>query len=297
MDQIWDFIGDHLSNGDLITAGTPGTSDSMKDKWGIVQSHAYTVAGRVTLKNGEKLVRIRNPWGKDSYRGQYGADSPKWTSALEKEVPDAKNADDGYEYLPIAQFKVSFERLAANHNAEKMKMDYYMMLDDKSKNKPKAGVQTQISDSCGANCLLHEVTVVSSKAQKVWVQLNLWNEKTMGKDCPKDAKDKYHTIYPSPTGSRLRMQGETGGTLQVGPYSFSENGYQVFSIGIVSEGSKRPKDWSVSAWGENGDVYVYGPTGAAESASWGMSSHMAKYGAKSKPALNTANLKKIKNPN
>ena len=27
-DQIWDFIGDKLGNGDLITAGTPGTSDS-----------------------------------------------------------------------------------------------------------------------------------------------------------------------------------------------------------------------------------------------------------------------------
>lgn len=139
-DQIWDFIGDKLGNGDLITAGTPGTSDSKKDKWGIVQSHAYTVAGRVTLSTGEKLVRIRNPWGRDSYRGQFGADSPKWTSALEKEVPDAKNSDDGYEYLPINQFKVSFERLAANHNAEKMKMDYFMMLDDKSKNKPKPGV-------------------------------------------------------------------------------------------------------------------------------------------------------------
>ena len=118
----------------------------------------------------------------------------------------------------------------------------------------------------------------------------------MGEDCPKAAKGKYHTIYPDPTNARFRSLGEKGGTIQVGPFSFLEGGYQVFTIGVAAEGPKRPKDWSVSAWGETGQVYVYGPSGT-ESASWGMSSHMAKYGAKNRPPLVIGDLKKIKKPN
>jgi hypothetical protein len=84
------------------------------DDWGIVMGHAYTVAGVKTLSNGERLIKARNPWGRESYRGAYGATSEKWTSKLAAEVPDATNADDGYIYLPVAQFKVSFASFAVN---------------------------------------------------------------------------------------------------------------------------------------------------------------------------------------
>eukprot|EP00354_Favella_ehrenbergii_P003146 CAMPEP_0170456898 /NCGR_PEP_ID=MMETSP0123-20130129/4373_1 /TAXON_ID=182087 /ORGANISM="Favella ehrenbergii, Strain Fehren 1" /LENGTH=251 /DNA_ID=CAMNT_0010720517 /DNA_START=217 /DNA_END=971 /DNA_ORIENTATION=- len=100
-DQIWDFISSHLANGDLLTAGTKHGKDTHTDDWGIVKGHAYTIAGVKVLSDGTKLIRARNPWGKDSYMGDFGATSELWTDSFADEVPDAKNADDGYIYLPI----------------------------------------------------------------------------------------------------------------------------------------------------------------------------------------------------
>ena len=136
-DEIWDFITDHLSKGNLLTAGSGEGSDTHNDPWGVVLGHAYTVAGTVILPDKTKLIKARNPWGKDAYIGRYGGDSPQWTPANLAAVPDAQDFDDGYIYLPVDQFKMSFRQIAVNMNSDKMKMDYYLKLDDTSQNKPK----------------------------------------------------------------------------------------------------------------------------------------------------------------
>ena len=107
-------------------------------------------------------------------------------------------------------------------------MDYYLKLDDNSSPVDKALVKSK-SDGvkelvryCGENCVLHDLHVVSMKAQKVWISLNTWREKTMPKGCRTAENNDYHGIYPSPTQEMGKMGANSGGTLQLGPYTFEQ---------------------------------------------------------------------------
>ena len=76
--EIFDYIAEQLSAGHNVTASSGEGSDTNSDPWGIVLGHAYSVTGVVTIrKNGAKLIKCRNPWGRDSYFGHYGAFSPE----------------------------------------------------------------------------------------------------------------------------------------------------------------------------------------------------------------------------
>lgn len=43
-------------------AGTPGGDDTQTNADGLVQGHAYVALGVVTLDDGTRLVKMRNPW-------------------------------------------------------------------------------------------------------------------------------------------------------------------------------------------------------------------------------------------
>jgi hypothetical protein len=45
----------------------------------LAYRHAYTVLGTVKLSNGEKLVKMRNPWGVEKWKGAWSDHSYKWT--------------------------------------------------------------------------------------------------------------------------------------------------------------------------------------------------------------------------
>lgn len=65
---------------------TPGTSDQLTNVCGLSQNHAYVVLGAVQLSNGDRLVRLRNPWGIERYTCDYSDNSPKWTPKLRVEA-------------------------------------------------------------------------------------------------------------------------------------------------------------------------------------------------------------------
>ena len=92
-DEIWNFISSHLSAGDVMTCGSTSGSDSHSDKWGVVLGHEYTISKVLTLKDGTRLVRARNPWGRDSYMGHYSSESPQARDPkIIAQIPDI--ADD-----------------------------------------------------------------------------------------------------------------------------------------------------------------------------------------------------------
>ena len=52
--------------------GTEGAGDdSKRTADGLAKSHAYTVIGVNTLSDGTQLVRIRNPWGSEDFKGRW----------------------------------------------------------------------------------------------------------------------------------------------------------------------------------------------------------------------------------
>jgi hypothetical protein len=61
-----------------MNAGIGRTNAAIKAS-GLVATHAYTVLGTAEYK-GEKLVKMRNPWGSECYKGKWSdKDGVKWT--------------------------------------------------------------------------------------------------------------------------------------------------------------------------------------------------------------------------
>lgn len=60
----------------------PMSSEDMKSV-GLVDAHAYSLlrATEIKLWNGqtERLLHIRNPWGKKEWTGDWSDNSPLWT--------------------------------------------------------------------------------------------------------------------------------------------------------------------------------------------------------------------------
>jgi len=49
---------------------------------GLVAYHAYTLLAAFKLSNGVKLIKMRNPWGKETYTGPYCDTCSDWTPEL-----------------------------------------------------------------------------------------------------------------------------------------------------------------------------------------------------------------------
>ena len=53
----------------------------MTNEWGLVQNHAYTVLG-VQVTAGRRMVKMRNPWGAETYEGEFSDKDTRWSDAL-----------------------------------------------------------------------------------------------------------------------------------------------------------------------------------------------------------------------
>lgn len=78
---------------------------------GIVPKHAFSLLSIHELNNNGtlvKLVRIRNPWGKFEWKGEWSDGSKEWTPELDK-ITGHTNEDDGTFYMPFNRFCEQFE--------------------------------------------------------------------------------------------------------------------------------------------------------------------------------------------
>ena len=101
---------------------------------GLDYSHVFTVLGVATLSNGTKLVKIRNPWGSETFKGDWSDKSAKWTPALRAEAGSVIG-DDGEFFIALADFKTSFEETQINLNTDNMSRSHFLVLNDSNTNK------------------------------------------------------------------------------------------------------------------------------------------------------------------
>jgi len=71
----------HTKMGNIVVL----TSVADKKIEGIVNNHAYSLLS-VYSHEGKNIYKIRNPWGKFEWKGQYHDSSPLWTEELKKKV-------------------------------------------------------------------------------------------------------------------------------------------------------------------------------------------------------------------
>lgn len=51
---------------------------------GLTNAHAYTLLDVVEIPGGHKLAKIRNPWSREGYNGEWSDEDPRWTPELLK---------------------------------------------------------------------------------------------------------------------------------------------------------------------------------------------------------------------
>ena len=125
--RIWEYIETGMNNGFIMTAGS--SRDAGRDilsSIGLVGSHAYSLLGCLEVfveglgksrlateeddkrdKRYRRLVKLRNPWGRGEWKGDWSDNSHLWSEKLRKKV-SLKKKDDGVFFMDFVDFKKYF---------------------------------------------------------------------------------------------------------------------------------------------------------------------------------------------
>ena len=84
-----------------------------REKTGIVSGHAYTIISAAEV-NGIRLFKIRNPWGKGEWKGDYSDKSAKWTEQLKRAVNHV-DEEDGVFFMTVNDFRAHFSSFSTGY--------------------------------------------------------------------------------------------------------------------------------------------------------------------------------------
>ena len=113
-DTIWPSLKKYdEANFLMFSSSNSGTNDKFVD--GIVQGHAYSLIGVHEFEaHGklQRLLKIRNPWGKrGEWVGDWSDSSKLWTPELDK-LCDHTDANDGIFFIPIEDYLTHYNQTA-----------------------------------------------------------------------------------------------------------------------------------------------------------------------------------------
>ncbi|KRX05712.1 hypothetical protein PPERSA_09852 [Pseudocohnilembus persalinus] len=127
VDEIWDFLQYHESQGHMLTAGTSSVQNQIKEEdtgMGIVSGHAYAIlqVKEVERDGLEKIIQVRNPWGNKEWQGDWSDNSSKWTDELKQKL-NFTNEDDGIFWIKVEDFIKQFQNVTSNYVNESYTYD------------------------------------------------------------------------------------------------------------------------------------------------------------------------------
>ena len=97
---MFETIDGALKRRHVVCLGMGDHPQDLQRLVGIVEKHAYACLGSAEVQ-GERLVRIRNPWADGTeYRGKWSDDSEEWTPELRRDLQHGV-ADDGVFWMAI----------------------------------------------------------------------------------------------------------------------------------------------------------------------------------------------------
>ena len=107
-DELWPRLKAFDEQGALISASTAGEdrwteTGGPREQGGLVPGHAYTV---IQAKEGgsQRLLNIRNPWGRFEWGGDWSDNSPLWTDEMKSLFNPDLDAHDGTFWMSYADF-------------------------------------------------------------------------------------------------------------------------------------------------------------------------------------------------
>uniref|UniRef100_A0A8D1UX52 Calpain 14 n=1 Tax=Sus scrofa TaxID=9823 RepID=A0A8D1UX52_PIG len=111
--NLWDILTRAIYSRTLIGCQTHAGERVLEN--GLVDGHAYTLTGirKVTSKHGpEYLVKLRNPWGKVEWKGDWSDSSSTWELLSPKErILLLRKENDGEFWMTLRDFKTHFTLL------------------------------------------------------------------------------------------------------------------------------------------------------------------------------------------
>ena len=104
---LWDRIyqSDHENYVMCCSVGSEDYQGEHNQK-GLATNHAYTLIGAY-YTGGQRLVKIRNPWGQFEWHGDWSDQYHGWTDEMKEEV-GWSDANDGIFFMSLSDFKNEF---------------------------------------------------------------------------------------------------------------------------------------------------------------------------------------------
>ncbi|KAI2469296.1 cysteine proteinase [Annulohypoxylon bovei var. microspora] len=101
VDEFWDQEFSKVNKEFLFGCSTGLLDGGYGDRNGIREGHAYVVMDARTLKDGQRLVKLRNPWGKNRkgmWEGPWSDGSKEWNNDVKEEL-DHKFGNDSVFWI------------------------------------------------------------------------------------------------------------------------------------------------------------------------------------------------------
>lgn len=121
------------------------------------------------------MVRVRNPWGSESYKGKY-SDAPSaagdWTSELRSELnwPESEtDLKDGVFWVDFDYYVKNFSETALSKDTNGWHNSAYLKLNDNSRSGTNGSKYAGKTDWCGNSCTRHVISLKSSVDQDVYL--------------------------------------------------------------------------------------------------------------------------------
>ncbi|KAF4462584.1 hypothetical protein FALBO_10605 [Fusarium albosuccineum] len=111
IDEFWDKEMSRVNEEFLFGASTGLLEHGYGERNGISEGHAYIVMEARTLKSGQRLVKLRNPWGKirkGLWEGPWSDGSKEWTTEVQEEL--------GHKFGSDSVFWISYEDLIRKYS-------------------------------------------------------------------------------------------------------------------------------------------------------------------------------------
>jgi len=109
----------------IMMAASHGQGENRNEE-GVISGHAYSLISIHEIKDASgkevKLLKLRNPWGKGEWSGDWSDGSSLWTPALKKQV-NFSSGDDGIFFIALEDYiqHFSWTSICVENNDEKYK--------------------------------------------------------------------------------------------------------------------------------------------------------------------------------
>lgn len=114
-DEFWDKEMSRVNQEFVFGASTGLLEHGYGERNGISEGHAYIVMEARTLSNGQRMVKLRNPWGKirkGIWEGAWSDGSKEWTREMQEELDHKFGSDSVFwiAYQDLIRKYTHFDR-------------------------------------------------------------------------------------------------------------------------------------------------------------------------------------------